>query len=64
MLWKLLEKSIPSSTWGKGEFIRNKIAGKTVKAKPDIDENFWNVEDIIIPLEKGEGILDGLRKIL
>ena len=35
-----------------------------MKAKPDIDENFWNIEDIIIPLEKGEGILNDLRKIL
>ena len=34
-----------------GEFIGNKIADKIVNPKPLPDENSWNVEEIIIPIE-------------
>ena len=51
-----------------GEFIRNKIANAVTKSndykivKPD--ENPRNVEEIIIPLEKREEILNELRQVL
>ena len=33
-----------------------------MKPNPDIDENFWNIEDTIVPLEKKEGILKEFKK--
>ena len=41
--------------------IGNKIADKVVKSKHGIDENTRNVEEIIIPPEKREEILNELR---
>ena len=41
-----------------GEFIENKIANKTIKLKHVIDEKPRNVEEIIIPPEKREEILN------
>ena len=46
---------------GTGEFIRNKIAGKTVKPKPVPNENSENVEEIIIPLEKKRRNTEGYK---
>ena len=46
------------------EFIGNEIAEKTVKRKHGIDENPRNVEEIIIPPEKREEILNELRQVL
>ena len=47
-----------------GEFIGNKIADKIVKTKPLSAEKSRNVEEIIIPPEKREGILNELRQVL
>ena len=44
--------------------MRNKIADKIVKPKQAIDENPRNAEEIIIPLEKREEILNELRQVL
>ena len=41
-----------------GKFIENKIADKIVKTKPAIDKNSRNIEEIIIPPEKREQILN------
>ena len=47
-----------------GEFIGNKIADKIVKPKPVTDENVGDAEEIIIPPEKKEEILNELRQVL
>ena len=41
-----------------GKFIENKTADKIVKTKPAIDKNSRNTEEIIIPPEKREQILN------
>ena len=41
-----------------GKFIENKIADEIVKTKPVIDKNSRNIEEIIIPPEKREQILN------
>ena len=54
------------------EFLGNKIADmvtkwygdKTVKTKPVIDENSRNVEEVIIPPEKREEMLNEFRQVL
>ena len=46
------------------EFIVNKIADKIVKLKPVSDMNSRNVEEILIPQEKREKILNKLRQVL
>ena len=46
------------------EFIGNKIADKIVKLKPVSDMNSRNVEEILIPQEKREKILNKLRQVL
>ena len=43
---------------GQDEFIEIKIADKIVKPKPAIAENSRNVEEIFIPLEKGQKTLN------
>ena len=43
------------------EFTGNKIANTIVKLKPVPDENLKNVEEIIIPIERRETILNELR---
>ena len=48
----------------KGKFIGNKIGDKIVKPKPAPDVNSRNDEEIIIPLEKIEEILNELRQVL
>ena len=51
-----------------GEFIGNKIAGAVIKPNDDNivkpDENSGNVNEVIIPLEKRDKILNKLRKVL
>ena len=54
-----------------GEFLRNISAdavaksydNKIVTAKPIIDKNLTNIEEIIISSEKREEILNGLKKV-
>ena len=47
-----------------GEFIGNKIADAVIKSNDDNIEKQEPVEEIIIPPEKREKILDKLRKAL
>ena len=47
-----------------GWFIGNKIADKIVKQKAALIENLKDVEEIIIPPEKREEILNELRQVL
>ena len=47
-----------------GELIGNKIAEKNVKPKSVRDKNSRNFEEILIPLEKRQEMLNGLRKVL
>ena len=51
-----------------GKFLGNKIAGAVTKSNDDKiekpDDNLRNVEEIIIPLEKRDKILNKLRKLL
>ena len=47
-----------------GKFIGNKIANKIEKPKLLPDENSRNVEEVIIPPEKREKILNELRQVL
>ena len=58
------KKGVHKATEATNEFIGNKIADKIVKAKPVIDENSRNIEEIIILPEKREEILDQLRQVL
>ena len=46
-----------------GKLTGNKIAQKMVKPKPNCDKNLREVEEIIIFPEKGEEILNELRKV-
>ena len=46
-----------------GEFLGNKIDDKIVKPKPMPDENSRSVEELIIPPEQREEILNGLRQV-
>ena len=57
-------KVIDKTAEGTSEFIGNKFADQIVKPKHLIDENSWNVEEIIIPTEKREEILNKLRQLL
>ena len=47
-----------------GEFIWCKIANEIVKPKPVVDLSSRNVEEIIIPQEQREEILNELRQVL
>ena len=47
-----------------GEFIGNKIPDKIVKQKAVLDENSRNIEEIIVPPEKREEILNELGQLL
>ena len=51
-----------------GEYLGNKITDAVTKSNDDkivkLDENLRNVEEIIIPLEKRDEILNKLRKVL
>ena len=57
-------KSSSKNLVHKTEFIGNKIADEIVKPKPVLDENSRNIEEIIIPPEKREEILNELRQEL
>ena len=48
----------------RGEFVGNKIANKIVKQTPVPDKNSKNVEEIIIPPEQREEILNEVRQLL
>ena len=58
------KKEICNTAEVTGEFLGNKIADKIVIQKPVIDENLRNVEEINIPPEKREEILNELRQVL
>ena len=58
------KKIIHKAAEAKGESIGNEIANKIVKAKPLSDENSRNTEEMVIPPEKREEILNELRQIL
>ena len=47
-----------------GEFLGNKIAGAVIKSNGDNIQKQEPVEEIIIPLEKRDEILNKLRKLL
>ena len=47
-----------------GEYLRNKIADAITKLNDDNTEKHEPVEEIIIPAEKREGIINKLRKVL
>ena len=63
------KKVVHKAAEATGEFIENKIADalsklnndKIVKEKPVVDENSRNFEEITIPPEKREEILNELR---
>ena len=57
-------KVIDKTAEGTSEFIGNKYADKIVKPKHLIHKNSWNAEEIIIPTEKREKILNKLRQLL
>ena len=46
------------------ELIGNKISKKFMKPKPVTNENSRNVEEIVIPREKREKILNELGKVI
>ena len=65
MLWKLLPKKVVhKATEATIKFTGNKIANKVAKPKHVIDENLRHVEEIIMPPEKREEILNELRQVL
>ena len=47
-----------------GEFLGNKIADSVTKSNDDNTEKQEPVEEIIIPPEKGDEILNEFRKLL
>ena len=55
---KIVHKAAEAS----GEFLGNKIADKIVKPKPESDMNSRYVEEIVIPPEEREEILNELRQ--
>ena len=57
-------KEVYKAAEATGEFIGNKIAEKIVKSKHVIDENPRNIEEVIIPPEKREEILNELKQVL
>ena len=64
---KLLDKGLDASkkvAHKEGEYLRNKIADAITKLNDDNTEKHEPVEEIIIPAEKREGIINKLRKVL
>ena len=57
---KLVHKAAKTTV----EFIGKKFANKIVRPKPVLDESPGNVEEIIIPPEEREAILNKLRQVL
>ena len=58
------KKVVHKAAEATGKLIRNKIANKVVKPKPVPNENSRNVEEIIIPPEKREEILNKSGQLL
>ena len=58
------KKVVYKTAEGTGELTGNKIADKIVKLKPVLDANLRNVEEIVIPPEKTQEILNELRQVL
>ena len=58
------KKVVHKAAQATDRFIGNKIADKIAKPKHVTDENPRNVEEIIIPPEKTEEILNELRQAL
>ena len=56
------KKVVHKAAEARGEFIGNKIADKIVKPTHVIDEN--RINEIVIPLDKMEQILNELRQVL
>ena len=61
MLWKLIPKKEVHEA---GEFIRNKTADAVTKSNDDNREKQELVEEIIIPSEKTDEMLNKLRNVL
>ena len=57
-------KVVHKTAEGTSEFTGNKIANKIVKPKPVPDENSRNIEEIAIPPDKIQEILNELRQVL
>ena len=55
---------VHKATEATGEFIGNIITNKIVKSKHVPDENLKEVEEMVIPPEKREEILNKLRQVL
>ena len=58
------KKVVHKASEATGEFIGDNIADKTVKPKPVPGENSRNVEEIVIPPEKKQEILNESRQVL
>ena len=58
------KKAVHEIAEATGELIRNKIGEKVVKPKPVLDVNSTNFEEIFIPTEKRQEILNKIRKVL
>ena len=63
VLQKLLPKTVHKAAEVTGEFI-GKMTDKIVKPKYVINENSRNIEELIVPPEKREEILNKLRQVL
>ena len=55
------KKVVRKTAEATGEYIENETADKTVEPKPVPDESSRNVEEIVIPPEKREEILNEIR---
>ena len=60
----VFEKVVHEKAEATGDFIGDKIADKIVKPKPVSDANSRNVEEIVIPPERREDILNEFRQVL
>ena len=58
------QKVVYKTAEATGELIGNKIGEKFVKPKPLPDMNSRNFEEIVIPLDKGQEILNKLKQVL
>ena len=57
-------KVVHKTAEARGDLIGNEIAEKILKPKTTSDDNWWNVEKIVIPPEKRPEILNELRQVL
>ena len=58
------QKVVHKAAEATGGFKVNKIANKIKKPKPVPDENWRNIEEIVIPPDKRQVILNALRQVL